>query len=257
MESLATLKATVLAARNHKEWSWKDAVREYVSTGDREAGVKAVLAAPYMHHVPMKDQLKVMAETPKTYEEAWKWMKSFPINRSKRRQLWQAAEWTIHMFAGKGVKNDPLRDLPGVLEIDLQKGWNLNDDQIYGVLLWAAREGRIKHVIGGPPAGTFSPVRYREADTGPKPARSVHEPWGLREGLSTEDEVKVTNENRMLFRMVWLWTFSEAAKDQEMEQQKVGFLCGVSRRSKRISCGWTTEAEVCLGVEHWIHEGVY
>eukprot|EP00439_Symbiodinium_sp_Y106_P027774 s2669_g3.t1 len=223
MESLATLKATVLAARNHKEWSWKDAVREYVSTGDREAGVKAVLAAPYMHHVPMKDQLKVMAETPKTYEEAWKWMKSFPINRSKRRQLWQAAEWTIHMFAGKGVKNDPLRDLPGVLEIDLQKGWNLNDDQIYGVLLWAAREGRIKHVIGGPPAGTFSPVRYREADTGPKPARSVHEPWGLREGLSTEDEVKVTNENRMLFRMVWLWTFAEAAKDQEMEQQKVGF----------------------------------
>ena len=128
MESLATLKATVLAARDHKEWSWKDATREYVSTGNRDCGVKAVLAAPYMHHVPMKDQLKVMADAPKTYEEAWKWMKAFPLNRSRRRQLWQASEWTVHMFSGKGVKNDPLRELPGVIEIDLQKGWNLNDD---------------------------------------------------------------------------------------------------------------------------------
>ena len=226
MESLVTLKATVLAARDHKEWSWKDATREYVSTGNRDCGVKAVLAAPYMHHVPMKDQLKVMADAPKTYEEAWKWMKAFPLNRSRRRQLWQASEWTVHMFSGKGVKNDPLRDLPGVIEIDLQKGWNLNDDQVYGVLLWAAREGRIKHVIGGPPVGTFSPFRYREADGGPKSVRTNHEPWGIREGLSADDEAKVANENRMLFRMLWLWTLAEAAYDLEAEHQRVGFCLG-------------------------------
>ena len=35
------------------------------------------------------------------------------MNRAKRRRLWQTKEWTVHMFSGARVKNDPLRDLPG------------------------------------------------------------------------------------------------------------------------------------------------
>ncbi|CAE7813365.1 unnamed protein product, partial [Symbiodinium sp. CCMP2592] len=163
-ETLATLKAAVAAAKGHTQWTWTDAIREYVTTGEREAGVRAVLAAPFMHHVPMEDQLKIMAEI--------------------------------------GVKNDPLRDIQGILEIDLQKGWNLNDDKIYGVLLWAALNKKIKHAVGGPPGGTFSPYRYREGAEGPKPVRSNHEPRGLREGLGVDESAKVKNENRMLLRMV-------------------------------------------------------
>ncbi|CAE7404103.1 GIP [Symbiodinium sp. CCMP2592] len=224
MESLATLKAAVAAARGHTQWTWKDAIKEYVSAGEQEAGVRAVLAAPFMHHVPMEDQLKIMAAIPSSSEEAWKWMKSFPLNRAKRRQLWQAPEWVVHMFSGKGVKNDPLREVQGLLEIDLQRGWNLNDDKIYGVLLWAALNKKIKHVVGGPPGGTFSPYRYRDGTEGPRPVRSNHEPWGLREGLGVDESAKVKNENRMLLRMVWLWAFAEAAQDDpEVPGHKVGF----------------------------------
>ena len=161
------------------------------------------------------------------------------------------------MFAGKGVKNDPLRELPGILEIDQQKGWNPNDDRVYGVLLWAAREGRIKHVVGGPPVGTFSPFRYREGDDGPKPVRSNHEPWGLREGLNPDDEAKVKNENRMLFRMLWLWTFAEAAQESEIGNHKVGFCLEYPEDPKEYLPRRTTKAEVCVNVENRLHEGVY
>ena len=56
-----------------------------MSAGSREAGVKAVLAAPFMHHVPMDDQLEVIAEAPKTYEEAWRWMKRIPPQSFKKK----------------------------------------------------------------------------------------------------------------------------------------------------------------------------
>ena len=131
------------------------------------------------------------------------------------------------MFSGAGVKNDPLRDLPGLVEMDIKKGWDLNDDKIYGVVLWMAREGRVKHIIGGPPAGTFSPWHYKKDQEGrQRPLRSTHEPWGLREGLNPDESSKVLNENVMLCKMVWLWLCAEAAHGgQEGDEGKhhVGF----------------------------------
>ncbi|CAE7836598.1 unnamed protein product [Symbiodinium necroappetens] len=214
MSSLAQLKASVAAAREHQEKSWRDHVRDYVTSGVYEDGVKAVMCAPFMHHVPMRDQLQTIVPMPKDEGEAWQWMKRFPMNRAKRRTLWQTRDWTVHMFSGAGVKNDPLRDLPGLVEIDIKKGWDLNDDKIYGVVLWMAKEGRVKHVIGGPPAGTFAPWHYKKDQEGRhRPLRSTHEPWGLREGLNPDESSKVLNENVMLCKMVWLWLCAEAAHE--------------------------------------------
>ncbi|CAE7529331.1 GIP, partial [Symbiodinium necroappetens] len=161
MSSLAQLKASVAAAKEYRERGWKDQVRDYMVTGSYEDGVKAVMCAPFMNHVPMRDQLQVVVPMPKDENEAWQWMKKFPMNRANRRRLWQAREWTVHLFAGGGVKNDPLRDLPGLVEVDAKRGWDLNDDKIYGVFLWMAKEGRLSHIVGGPPAGTFSPWHYK------------------------------------------------------------------------------------------------
>ena len=226
MSSLAQLKASVMAAKEHKEKSWKDHVRAYVASGVYEDGIKAVMCAPFMHRMPMKDQLQTIVPIPKDEGEAWQWMKKFPMNRAKRRGLWQTHEWTVHMFAGIGVKNDPLRDLPGFVEIDMKKGWDLNDGKIYGVLLWMAKQGRIRHVIGGPPAGTFSPWHYKRDSDGYKRAlRSTHEPWGLCEGLNPDESSKVLNENVMLCKMAWLWLRAEAAQGEQVEdsQNRVGF----------------------------------
>ncbi|CAE7422676.1 GIP [Symbiodinium sp. CCMP2456] len=225
MESLAQLKASVSAVRDYKERSWKDMVRDYVASGTVEDATRAVLAAPFMHHAPMNGQLKILPKSPDNADQAWVWMKQFPLNRANRRQLWQSREWIVHMFSGKSVRNDPLRDFPGLLEVDLQKGWNLNDEKIYGVLVWAAREGRIKHVFGGPPAGTFSPMRYqRDNHAELRPLRSVHEPWGLREGLTVEESSKVYNENMMMYKMLWLWLCAEVAnEDRDVPGHQVGF----------------------------------
>ncbi|CAE7228392.1 unnamed protein product [Symbiodinium sp. CCMP2456] len=225
MESLAQLKASVSVARDYKEKSWKDMVRDYVASGTVDDATRAVLAAPFMHHAPMNGQLKILPKSPDNADQAWVWMKQFPLNRAKRRQLWQSREWIVHLFSGKSARNDPLRDFPGLLEVDLQKGWNLNDEKIYGVLIWAAREGRIKHVFGGPPAGTFSPMRYKSDNHAElRPLRSVHEPWGLREGLNAEESSKVYNENMMMYKMLWLWLCAEVAnEDRDAPGHKVGF----------------------------------
>ncbi|CAE7473244.1 PIP5K4, partial [Symbiodinium necroappetens] len=226
MSSLAQLKASVMAAKEYKERSWRDHVQDYVASGVYESGVKAVMCAPFMHHVPMKDQLQTIVPLPKDEGEAWQWMKRFPMNRAKRRRLWQTGEWTVHLFSGAGVKNDPLRDLPGLVEIDTKKGWDLNDDKIYGVLLWMAKEKRVRHVVGGPPAGTFSPWHYkRDPDGRQRALRSTHEPWGLREGLNPDESSKVLNENVMLCKMVWSWLCAEAAHGDQDEggQYRVGF----------------------------------
>ncbi|CAE7333282.1 unnamed protein product [Symbiodinium sp. KB8] len=227
MSSLAQLKASVAAAREHQEKSWRDHVWDYVISGVYEDGVKAVMCAPFMHHVPMRDQLQTIVPLPENEGEAWQWMKRFPMNRAKRRTLWQTRDWTVHMFSGTGVKNDPLRDLPGLVEMDIKKGWGFNDDKIYGVVLWMAKQGRVKHVIGGPPAGTFSPWHYKKDQEGrQRSLRSTHEPWGLREGLSPDESSKVLNENVMLCKMVWLWLCAEAAHVRQGEDDRsfhVGF----------------------------------
>ncbi|CAE7892360.1 hypothetical protein AK812_SmicGene18596 [Symbiodinium microadriaticum] len=70
MSSLAQLKASVAAAREHQEKSWRDHVRDYVTSGVYEDGVKAVMCAPFMHHVPMRDQLQTIVPMPKDEGEA-------------------------------------------------------------------------------------------------------------------------------------------------------------------------------------------
>ncbi|CAE7228086.1 hypothetical protein AK812_SmicGene43361 [Symbiodinium microadriaticum] len=49
-----------IAAKEHKEKSWKDHVQDYVTSGAYEDWVKAVMCAPFMHRVPMKDQLQTI-----------------------------------------------------------------------------------------------------------------------------------------------------------------------------------------------------
>ncbi|CAE7605330.1 unnamed protein product [Symbiodinium sp. CCMP2592] len=36
MGSLATLRSAIMAAKDYTQWSWKDAIKEYVATGDKE-----------------------------------------------------------------------------------------------------------------------------------------------------------------------------------------------------------------------------
>ena len=231
MQSIAELRTAIVAAKQKHPGGWKGYLQEYVRSGDMADGLRAVFEAPFMQHVPVENKTDVLEYIPKTPEEAWKLLKRMPLNRSRRRQLWRAKGWVVHLFAGRGVKGDPIRHVAGeILEVDIATGWDLLNKEVYALLLWAAMQRKIKAVIGGPPCRTFSLLRYR--DTGaestrmPKPVRSAEHLWGLP-NLGPDDREMVKADNRLILRMVWLWLVAEASLEEDEVDQwtfdKVGF----------------------------------
>ena len=217
--SAAELRAAILAVKNRKPCGWKGYLQEYVRTGDKAEGLRAVFEAPFMQHVPVEDKAGILESMPCNPEEAWKLLKKWPMNRAKRRQLWRAKDWIIHLFAGKETKNDPIKQLAGeVLEVDINKGADVLSKDVYALLLWAAAQGRIKGVIGGPPCRTFSLLRYREGMGDsvrlPRPVRSARFLWGMP-NLSPGEQQLVAGDNKLLLRMIWLWLVAEASSEEE------------------------------------------
>ena len=200
-------------------------MKRYVTEGTRDAGNQAVMAAPFMGDVPVELRTQVLEAIPESGREAWKALKHMPFNRAKRRALWKSDAWVVHMFSGDKFKGDPLQYGPGeLLELDLRRGTSLINPEVYGVLLWAAKNQKIKHMIGGPPSRTFSPIRGRDNLKTLEVVRSAEELWGVSEGLQWEDRVVVNSENRMILKMVWLWVVAEAAMCNRDQPQcsKVG-----------------------------------
>ena len=198
-----------------------------MSAGTLESGNQAVLAAPFMANVPVELRTQVLEAIPESGQQAWKALKHMPFNRAKRRALWKSDAWIVHMFSGDKFKGDPLQHGSGeLLELDLRRGTSLINPEVYGVLLWAAKNRKIKHVIGGPPSRTFSPLRGRDDVKALGVVRSAEELWGVSGSLQWEDRVVVNSENRMILKMVWLWVVAEAAMCNRDQPQcsKVG-LC--------------------------------
>ena len=86
--------------------------------------------------------------------------------RRFRRRLKASKYWIVHLFAGDGTW-DPLpitsqRD-EVVVTVDVRAGkaQNIMQGPIWDVLVWAARTGRIAHVIGAPPRVSFLPNSSR------------------------------------------------------------------------------------------------
>ena len=227
MKSLDVLRTAIQVSKQRQPWDWWDAVKRYVTEGTRDTGNQAVMAAPFMSEVPMELRTQVLEAIPETGREAWKALKGLPFNRAKRRALWESDAWIVHMFAGERFHGDPLQHGPGeLLELDLRRGTSLINPEVYGVLLWAAKHRKIKHVIGGPPSRTFSPLRGRDDVKALDVVRSPEELWGVGEGLQWEDRVIVNSENRMILRMMWLWMVAEAAMcDKEQPQHSKVGLC--------------------------------
>ena len=227
MKSLEVLRAAIQVSKQRQPWDWWDAVKRYINEGTMDYGNQAVLAAPFMAEVPVELRTQVLEAIPGSGQEAWKALKHMPFNRAKRRALWKSDSWIIHMFAGEKFPGDPLQHGPGeLLELDLRRGTSLMNPEVYGVLLWAAKHRKIKHIVGGPPSKTYSPLRGRDDLKALEVVRSAEELWGVGEGLQWEDRVMVSSENRMILKMVWLWIVAEAAmcNREQPQYSKVG-LC--------------------------------
>ena len=195
MKSLEVLRAAIQVSKQRQPWDWWDAIKRYVSEGTLESGNQAVFAAPFMANVPVELRTQVLEAIPESGQQAWKALKHMPFNRAKRRALWKSDAWIVHMFSGISFKGDPLQHGSGeLLELDLRRGTSLINPEVYGVLLWAAKNRKIKHVIGGPPSRTLSPLRGRGDVKALEVVRSAEELWGLSESLQWEDRVVVNSE---------------------------------------------------------------
>ena len=215
MTSLSTLKAAIETAKDYKPDTWKEHLGKYVGSGLK---VRAVFAAPFMKEIPAEQKVKILESFPQTDKEAWLLLKRLPL---KRRQLWRSREWVVHLFSGKGVADDPLKTVKGeILEIDLIAGMDLKNVEVYSLLLWAAAEGRIRAVIGGPPCRTFTLLRHRELSgqsNAPKQVRSAESLWGL-EGLSQHEQGLVEGDNQLILRMVWLWLVADMGRQTDFHR---------------------------------------
>ncbi|CAE7351139.1 unnamed protein product [Symbiodinium natans] len=236
LRTMQELETSIKVARSHEGRNWADFLKGYVVTGDPSDGLRAVLSAEFMSDVPFEDKIRIFEKIPQSNEEAWKLMKSLPLNRARRRSLWASRRWIVHLFSGKGESSDPIKTLTGcrvqgprgetreasmaeVLEIDLtqSKSWDIaTNGGIFALLLWAASQGKIHAIVGGPPCRTFSLLRHRELqgrNNAPRPVRSAQHLWGLPGQLTRDEEALVRGDNNLILRMVWLWLVAEAGLD--------------------------------------------
>ena len=100
-------------------------------------------------------------------------MNKVPFNRRMRRRIREAGTRVLHIFSG--VKTQAWTKLENeslaVVCVEIEKGTNFLDDNLFAYLLDMAKEGLWDLILAGPPCRTISLQRYRE-DNGPRPLRS-------------------------------------------------------------------------------------
>ena len=101
-----------------------------------------------------------------------------PLNRRTRRRIREAGTRILHLFSGKKTRvwTDLQNESLAVVCIEIEKGTNMLDDNLYAYLLDMAKDGLWDMILAGPPCRTVSLQRYRE-DGGPRPLSA-------REGVS-------------------------------------------------------------------------
>ena len=149
---------------------WCDHLRNYVSTGMRVDLLASIASAPFFEDLPM-DFKAMAAEGVSTRDkDGWLLLKAMPWSRRRRRTLFQSYDWNVHLFSGpSGKKNgsSTASKLSSVeatgpkVDVDLRDS-NLMDlgrpNGVYKMLLWAASQGRIRTIIGGPPRRSYFAV---------------------------------------------------------------------------------------------------
>ena len=138
--------------------SWKDYLVKYVATGGMEAGLRAVRDSPLLSELP-GECVSGLAQA-NVIQDGWKVFKDIEyLSRHQRRRLWTAKRWVVHLYAGCPGHFQIFQLDEGdtvVIELDLQRnrGHDVTRSSTWRLLLWAAMQGRIEAIIGGPPGRT-------------------------------------------------------------------------------------------------------
>ena len=138
--------------------SWKTYLEEYVATGGMEAGLRAVRDSPMLSELP-GECVSGLAQA-NVIKDGWKVFKDIEyLSRPQRRRLWTAKRWVIHLYAGCPGHFQIYQLDEGdtvVVELDVQRnrGHDVTRSSTWRLLMWAAMQGKIEAIIGGPPGRT-------------------------------------------------------------------------------------------------------
>ena len=181
-----------------------------IRKGDRNAGQDlcsegAAEAAAEIAGVFREVPLRISSRIPGA-DEADLDMAKIPFNRRQRKRIMEANTRILHLFSGESsrcwmdVENENLV----VVNVELERGQNLLDDQLFGWLELLAREGLWDQILAGPPCRTVSLARHR-GDGGPRPLRSRdgEQRWGLSWNTGMQ-QAMVDGDSLLWLRTLWL-----------------------------------------------------
>ncbi|CAE7616380.1 TY5A [Symbiodinium sp. CCMP2592] len=145
------LKVTAMSM----SYQWDYYLLDYVKTGCFDSGLRAVRDAPFLSDLPGECLHELVPAA--GLWSGWDIMKNIGfLSRPQRRKLWSSKKWVVHLFAGD-PGHWPIFKLDSgettVLELDVARnaGQNVMRGEVWQMLLWAAKEGKIDVVLGGPP----------------------------------------------------------------------------------------------------------
>ena len=149
-EASVRTQEVVQDSRSRLRLTWFERMQSYARAGDAEEATLALQAAPFMALDDCVNQLPDQQSV-----KGWQLLKGLKgLTRKERKRLHSSKNWIVHLFAGD--KSTPKIQVPSdcvLLPIDIRR--SLSDDLLQGSvwdpLVWAAREGKIAHIIGAPP----------------------------------------------------------------------------------------------------------
>ena len=206
-------KSRIRTLKTNMPKGWFGHLEDYVSTGSVSSGHLAVKSAPFFADVPQAS-LQGLIEDVRGLS-GWELLKGLThLNRRSRRALLKAPEWAVHLYAGaRGRK--PFSNLASgdvaVLELDIRRGSDQDvlKSPAWRVLVWGALNGKVSHVLGGPPCRTMSVLRHRPG--GPPPVRSPVDLYGLPT-LTTAERTLVDHDTALFVRQIWLHALATAGR---------------------------------------------
>ena len=146
MDTEEKLRVSAMAMETH----WTHYLYDYVTKGAFESGLRAVRDAPFFEDLPGECLTNLIPSA--GLWSGWDIMKNIGfLSRPQRRRLVSSKRWVVHLFAGKEGHLD--QGDTTVLELDLDRcaGQDLVRNEVWRMLLWGAKEGKVDVILGGPP----------------------------------------------------------------------------------------------------------
>ena len=207
-QTVKDLQKQIKALRENgtQAWTWRQHLQAVRGGGDRSHVAGFLHKNPVFSTASAEVLLGVPEGIPLGGRDGWNLLKGMPWSRAKRKSLYQSDGWIVHLFSGeeksqearqratmkRSFWNEALVGDEVLVDVDITASRSLDllqRDGVFRLLAWAALNGKIKAIVGGPPRQTY-PTLSQAVVSG-----SQH-----------------TKENQLLVRMMMLFYFAEEGR---------------------------------------------